>query len=130
MKKTIVLGLLLVVGVLVVKALGDATQTRDDERHKDRQTEVVIQIKTERYRQSPDTAAQALWGSCTATVDGKLVQPGLVREGDGVYRFAVTPSLGEHGKERLRGCLNDLSIDRVKSNVESVDDVPLTAAIG
>ncbi len=37
----------------------------------------------------------------------------------------MTPSLGDHGKERLLGCLNDLSIDRLKSNVESVDQVAL-----
>jgi hypothetical protein len=50
--------------------------------------------------------------------------------GPGTYRFAVAPSLGEHGRERLLGCLNDLSIDRVKSHVDSVQDVPRGATVG
>jgi hypothetical protein len=128
MKRTLILVVLVAVGVLVVDQLGDATQTRDDERSSARQTQVVIHIEGKHYRQSLDTAAQALYASCTATVGGDLVGPGLEKVGDGEYRFAMTPSLGDHGKERLLGCLNDLSIDRIKSNVESVKELPLRVA--
>jgi hypothetical protein len=37
----------------------------------------------------------------------------------------MTPSLGHHGKERLIGCLRDLTVDRVSSHVDSVADAPL-----
>jgi hypothetical protein len=129
-KRVMMLGALLVVGAFVVDALGDATQTRDDDREHDMQTEVVIHVEGRHYRQSLATAALTLWGSCSATVAGDLVRPGIESVGRGDYRFAMTPSLGEHGKERLLGCLNDISIDRVKSNVESVHDVPLRVAVG
>lgn len=125
MKRAIVYLVLIVGGVFGVKAMGDATQTRVDERHDDMKTEVVVHLEGKNYRQSLDTAAFALWGSCSATVGGDLVDPGIEPLGDGTYRFAMTPSLGHHGKERLLGCLRDLGIDRVKSNVESVNDVPL-----
>jgi hypothetical protein len=128
MKRMLILIVLVAVGVLVVDQLGDATQTRDDERSSDRKTQVVIHIEGKHYRQSLDTAAQALYASCTATVGGELVDPGIEKVGDGEYRFAMTPSLGEHGKERLLGCLNDLGIDRLKSNVQSVEELPLRVA--
>ncbi len=104
--------------VFGVKAIGDATQTRPDQRHADRTTEVVVRLEGRNYHQSLDTAAHALWGSCAATVAGALVDPGIQRIGDGVYRFAITPSLGRHGEERLLGCLRDLTVDRLKSSVE------------
>jgi hypothetical protein len=124
----VVLAVVLVGGFFAVGAIGDATQTRPDERHDDQKTEVVIHIEGKNYRQSLDTGAQALFASCAATVGGDLVEPGIESIGAGDYRFAMTPSLGEHGKERLLGCLNDLSVDRLRSNVESVGDMPLASA--
>jgi len=124
-KRALVSAVLVAGGAFGVNALGDSTQTRVDERRDDAKTEVVVHIEGRNYRQSLDTAAYALWGSCAATVGGDLVEPGVEPLGDGDYRFAITPSLGRHGKERLLGCLRDLSIDRVKSSVASVTDTPL-----
>jgi hypothetical protein len=129
-KRLLVVGILVVIAAFAVDAIGDATQTRADERDTSRQTEVTFHLKSRNYRQSLDTAAQALYGSCSATVPGDLVDPGVQAVGDGTYKFAVTPTLGEHGRERLLGCINDLSIDRVKSNIESIDDVPREVAAG
>jgi hypothetical protein len=130
MKRIIILGLVLIVGAFVVDWIGDATQTRPDERDSSRQTEIVIDVQSQHYKQSLDTAAMALYASCSATVPGHLVGPGIEAVGGDKYRFAVAPTLGEHGKERLLGCLNDLSIDRVKSHVDSVQDVPREATVG
>jgi hypothetical protein len=130
MKRIVLIGLVLIVGAFVVDWIGDATQTRRDERDTSRATQVVIDVQSRHYKQSLDTAAMALYASCSATVPGRLVQPGIEAVGTGKYRFAVAPSLGEHGKERLLGCLNDLSIDRVKSHVDSVQDVPREATVG
>lgn len=110
-----------------VGAIGDATQTRPDERRDDLKTEIVVHIEGRNYRQSLDTAAYGLWASCSATVAGDLVDPGIESLGDGDYRFAMSPSLGDHGKERLLGCVRDLSVDRLKSNVVSVHDVALSS---
>jgi hypothetical protein len=107
-----------------VDGLADATQTRADERHADLQTEVVVHVEGKRYQQSLDTAAWALWASCAATVPGELVGGRIEPLGAGDYAFAITPSIGHHGKERLLGCLRDLTIDRLKSSVVSVRDVP------
>ncbi|MGH8976660.1 MAG: hypothetical protein ACRDV7_01200 [Acidimicrobiia bacterium] len=128
MKRMIAFAVLIVVGAFGIKVIGDATQTRPDERHRDRMTSVVVHLEGKSYRQSLDVAAQALYGKCSATVGGNLVDPGIERLSSGQYRFAMTPSLGEHGKERLFGCINDLSIERLRSNVESVEELPVEAA--
>jgi hypothetical protein len=125
MKQALVILALAGAAALSVKVMGDATQTRPDARDANAKTEVVVRLEGQRYFQSLDTAAYALWGTCAATVSGELLDLGVEPIGAGQYRFAMTPSLGHHGKERLLGCLNDLTIDRVKSNVESVADVPL-----
>ncbi|MGQ0826424.1 MAG: hypothetical protein ACT4OX_15575 [Actinomycetota bacterium] len=130
MKRLLVYAVVAVVGFFAIGAIGDATQTRVDERDDRMQTEVVIGVELKNFRQSADSAANALWASCTATVGGSLIDPGIVALGEGHYKFAMTPSLGHHGKERLLGCLNDLSIDRVKSSVVSVEDVPLASLRG
>jgi hypothetical protein len=130
MKRLLAFMLGAVLIVIAIDQIGDATQTRVDERDDRKQTEVVIGVQLKNFRQSADSAANALWASCTATVGGSLIDPGIVALGDGEYKFAMTPSLGHHGKERLLGCLNDLSIDRVKSHVVSVKDVPLASLRG
>ncbi|HEX5616102.1 MAG TPA: hypothetical protein VFZ83_13200 [Acidimicrobiia bacterium] len=115
-----------VAGWFGVGALGDATQTRPDERHDDVRTEVVISVESKGYRQDLTTGAYALWATCSATVDGSLVEPGIVAvDGvEGTYRFAIRPSIGEYGRERLTGCLRDLTVERLRSSVVSVTDVP------
>ena len=72
----------------------------------------------------PRRCGEAARRRSAATSSSRGIEP----IGPGDYRFAMTPSLGDHGKERLLGCMNDLSIDRLRSNVESVEDVPLGAA--
>ena len=114
-----------VAGFFGVGALGDATQTRPDERHDDVRTEVVLELEGKGYRQDLATGALALWATCSATVDGTLVEPGIVEDGDdGTFRFAIRPSIGRYGKERLLGCLNDLTVERLRADVVSVTDVP------
>lgn len=119
MRKVVVVFALALAVVFGVRAIGDATQTRPDRRDVDRTTEVVVRLEGRNYAQSLDTAALALWGSCSSTVGGHLVAPGIQRIDDGVYRFSITPSLGHHGRQRLLGCLSDLTVDRVRSSVVS-----------
>jgi hypothetical protein len=126
-RRFLLIGALATAGFFGVGALGDATQTRADERDADLETEVVVHVEGRNYRQSLETGAWALWASCSATVEGTLVEPGIEALGDGDFRFAIHPSIGHHGRERLLGCLRDLTVDRLKSSVELVRDVPARA---
>jgi hypothetical protein len=128
--KTLAQRLFLVAALLLVASVGidelaDATQTRPDQRHRDRRTEIVVDVESQNYRQSLTVGASALFATCAATVSGTLVEPGILQLDAGRYRFSLTPSLGHHGKERIRGCLNDLTVERLRSSVVSMSDKPL-----
>jgi hypothetical protein len=52
---------------------------------------------------------------CAATVPGETSS--LVTTDDGGYSVTVTPGIGEHGRKRLVGCLEDGTLDRVVGHV-------------
>lgn len=117
-----VLGALLIAGgLLAADYLGDATQTRPDAPRPGMQTEIVFDVDLYRYRQDDLTAAHALWATCTSTVSNRPVVP-LERVGPGRFRLVLQPALGEHARERVVGCLRDLTVDRVRGQVVSVTD--------
>jgi hypothetical protein len=119
------LAVLLVALSVGVDALADATQSRPDEIHENERTEIVMQLASQHYQQGLATGAVALWTTCSATVHGSLVAPGIVDDGHGQFHFSVQPSLGRHGKERLTGCLRDLTVQRLRAHVISVADKSL-----
>jgi hypothetical protein len=121
LRNAVGIGLLVAGGWFAVDKLADATQTRPDHRPKGSRTEIVFAVETKRYRQSTETAAQTLWGTCSTTVSSSLVG-GVQPLGDGDFRIVLTPGLGKHAKERVLGCLDDLTLDRVRSHVERVTD--------
>jgi hypothetical protein len=121
LRNAIAIGVLVAGGWFAVDKLADATQTRPDHRPAGSRTEIVFAVETKRYRQSTETAAQALWGTCSTTVSSSLVS-GVEALGGGDFRIVLTPALGKHARERVLGCLDDLTLDRVRSRVESVRD--------
>jgi hypothetical protein len=116
---------LLFVGIIGVGELADATQTRPDERDSERRTEIVVKVEGRNYRQSLETGATALFAACSATVSGTLTEPGILQLGDSQFQFSLTPALGKHGRERITGCLNDFTIERLRAHVVSIADEPL-----
>jgi hypothetical protein len=115
---------MIVAVMLAVEWLADATQTRPDEhqRRSDARTEIVIDLDAQHYRQDLATGALALWASCAATVSGTLTAPGIANLGNGRFRLAIRPALGEHSRRRLLGCLGDMTIDRLRGHIVSVTD--------
>jgi hypothetical protein len=113
--------LLLVVGAVSVGELGDLTQTRPDHVDPQSRSEIVLEVDTRNYHQPADDAARNLWAACSGTTGRRLVEPGLVPVGDDEVRFSLAPGLGPHARQRLVGCLEDATIDRVRGDVESVE---------
>jgi hypothetical protein len=112
---------LLVVGAVSVEELGDLTQTRPDHVDPQSRSEIVLEVDTNGYHQPADDAARNLWAACSGTTTRRLVaDPGFVPVSDDAVRFSVAPGLGEHARQRLVGCLQDTTLDRIKGNVESV----------
>ena len=48
--------------------------------------------------------------------------------GDGRYRVVLAPAVGEHDQRKLVGCLEDLTIDRVRGDVVAFRHTPAPAS--
>jgi len=120
-----VVGLLALGSVTVVTVLGlaKATQNRADGLRQGTRSEIVLEVET-RNVYDPDSAARGLWGTCQQTVDHKRTRS-FEALGDGRFSIIVEPAIGEHDENRLVGCLEDFTIDRVIGNVVEIRDLDL-----
>ena len=112
-----VLGPVLVLAgtVVVIVLMADATQY-DVERGRSGATRVVFRIETRDYHHDLEDAAVALWMPCVGAVGWTVSTPPRAL-GHARYVAEVRPSLSEHASRRLRGCIEDTAIDRVRGDV-------------
>ena len=103
------------VGGLV--AMMGATKNRPDDTVAGTRTTVTFSVSTRDYQRGEDAAAAALWAVCSATVDG-TVSPAVAV--DDHWQVTIEPAIGQHGQKRLVGCIDDVTLERVKGAVLSV----------
>ncbi|CAO5161335.1 conserved hypothetical protein [Frankia sp. AiPs1] len=86
-------------------------------------TTVVFSVKDRGFKHGPDFAAEALWRGCVATIgwDG---EDDPVAQGDQTYHATLRPSLPSDTRRRLRGCLEDLTMNHVRGRVVSMSSGP------
>jgi hypothetical protein len=120
MKAALVILAMVVLAAVAVDQLGDLTQTRSDRRIPGSRSEVILRVETRQPFKTSAESAAALWGACSGTVGHRLEPPGLVPAGENMFRLTVAPSLGSHARRRLRGCLDDTTLDRVIGRVTSI----------
>ena len=119
MKRILVLLLLVVGTIAAVDLLADATQSRPDRVRADEVTELVVDVDVDRFNPGEAAAADALWAVCAAQTRSRpTTADGPEPLGDGRYRLILTPAVGEHDERKLVGCLEDLTIERVRGDVE------------
>ena len=116
---TLALVLALAGGLYVVR---EATQNRPDPVAVGSETTIDFTVDTHRFRRGEPAAAVALWSVCSSTIGG-TVSPVPEAVGES-WRVRVTPSIGEHGENRLVGCLEDVTIDRVIGDVVAIATMP------
>ena len=97
--------------------LAELTQNRPDPAVAGSTTVVAFDVATRDYRGGDETAAQALWAVCSATVDGEITAPAPA---GGDFEVTISPAIGENGRKRLVGCLEDGTLDRVMGHVSRV----------
>jgi hypothetical protein len=107
---------------LSVDALGDLTQNRPDVWVAGSRSEIVVELRERNISASPLEAAQSLWAVCQGTISHELVPPGVVPLADGRFLTTTDPALGKNSWRRLKGCLEDATIDKVIANVVSKSD--------
>lgn len=110
-----------------IDVLGDLTQSRPDPVHDGAVTELVVAVEQDRFAQGDDAAAAALWAVCAGQTRSQADAP-PAEVGAGRYRVVLSPAVGEHEERKLRGCLEDLTVDRVLGDIESWRTIPVAAA--
>ena len=126
MKRVAAVVVLVVVGILAVSKLSDLTQSRSDPPNRAADTEVVIAVDENRFRGGLDGAATALWAVCAGQTTSRPTDGGALAEiGDGRYRLVLRPAVGDDERRKLVGCLEDLTIERVRGNVQLIREVPI-----
>jgi hypothetical protein len=121
MKRLLILLLAVVGTIAVIDVLADATQSRPDRIRADEVTELVLDIDVDRYNPGEAAAADALWAVCAPQTRSRPTTGGGPEAlGDGRYRLVLAPAVGEHDERKLVGCLEDLTIDRVRGDVEAL----------
>ena len=119
MKRALLLLVLVVGTIIVIDVLADATQSRPDPVRADEVTELVLDVDVDRFNPGEAAAAAALWAVCAAQTRSRPTTTGGPEPlGDGRYRLVLAPAVGEHDQRKLVGCLEDLTIDRVRGDVE------------
>jgi hypothetical protein len=117
----LVILLLAVFAAAAVDALGDRAQNRPDTVDPGTSTRVVFDVDTYDAEQPADQSARALWYTCAQTIPNQIVSLDVDPSGTGTA--VVAPGLGDHGRKRIEGCLKDATIDRVRGDVLSIENL-------
>ena len=123
MKRILLVAALVAVAFFGIDALADQTQNRPDRPQPGTSSEIVLSVEAKGRQRSAVYAAERLWGACRGTVEQSLVAPGPVEIAPGQVRLVTEPALGPHAWRRLRGCLEDATIDLVRARVVSKHDL-------
>jgi hypothetical protein len=104
-----------------VDALSDATQTRGDPDMSGTTTAIVLEITHRDTGSDAVEATNRLWEACRSTFERTMNLEGEepVALGGNRVRLEVTPGLGKGAYREFRGCLADLTVDRVQADVLS-----------
>jgi len=89
------------------------------------QTTVTFNVQVKRYH-SVDIAANTLWATCTGNIGWSVIVP-PVPLSDGNYVAALRPSLTADTKRRLKGCLDEATLDRVQGRQIRTVDGPVVS---
>lgn len=125
MKRVVIIAIGAVIAVYGILALADATQNRPDRIDPDSTSRIVIEVRTRDF--DTTLAAQGLFSACHQTVEHMKAEgpvSAVAGESD-TFALVVRPSLGEHSRRRLEGCLEDGTIDRVRANVLAIENLPV-----
>ena len=100
--------------------VADHTQTRPDVRAADVDTVIELELRGTIAARNPERVIGHLWSVCTGPDVFRLrtlPTPDITHQGGGQFHIRVAADVGDHSLARLRGCLNDATIDKVQARV-------------
>ncbi|GAA3870625.1 tropomyosin [Streptomyces sedi] len=108
--------LALCVGLYAV--LAELTETRPPERGTETATSVLFTVTAKNIPDNrADLAAHQTWERCRDATSIPLSHAGMAALDTRLYAATVHPSLSDHDRHRLIGCLQDAGLDRVQLTV-------------
>jgi hypothetical protein len=109
--------LIVVLAVIAVYSgldlLGDLTQNRPDAMTSG-STALVLDVEAKSETVGRVEAARSVWAACSTTMDSDLTQIG--RRSASLV-LTVEPALGKYSFRRLKGCLEDATVDGIRADV-------------
>ena len=109
----------------IVNVLADVATNRPDPDLVGRVSVVDMEIGQKiQGARSAENVAEAFWISCRGTLPDEVTARSIARVADGRVQMVLDPAIGRNSQRRFVGCLEDLNLDRVLADVESVRNVP------
>ncbi|MFF0202875.1 hypothetical protein [Streptomyces sp. NPDC005017] len=109
----------------LIVGLADLTQTRAEPHDPSEATSVLVRLDVRDQNMTAERrslAARQMWEGCRGSTYIALHKATFGNLGDGFYAGVVRPALTENDRLRLRGCLEDASLERVHLTVVGMDD--------
>lgn len=106
-----------------IDLLADRIQTRPVTRLAEATTTVEVQMQGTLANRNPERMFGHLWATCTApgVLPGRGIGDHVVNHnGGGRFVVEVGFDIGSNYEERLRGCLEDATIERVRADVVGI----------
>jgi hypothetical protein len=119
--------LVVIIGMgYMIDAVADATQTRPDEISEDVITVIDVRLAGMRALTSPEVHAQDLYRTCASgNFADSLPDALVVPLNDTDIRYVVHADMGDRGKIRFEGCIEDVPIQEVQATVLSIKELPV-----
>lgn len=108
--------ILATVAVVAVVALAGATQSRPDTVTERTATDLTLEIFGESHTNPTGTAVR-LWEACSGTVPGAVDAHSFRGSGNTAVHIELRPAVGPNAERRLRGCLQDVTLDKIQASV-------------
>jgi hypothetical protein len=114
----------LLIGVLAVLALREATESRHEPSVPGTRTEFVVRASNRggEHRQTVQEMVESIVLSCRLEVTSDLDGP-VVPVGDERFRVALTPALDPTNRRQFRGCVEDWTLDHVLLDIETIEAI-------
>lgn len=100
-----------------IYVLRDLTASRSEPAPDGVATVVETRIDERRTDRPIAESAESLWGACRSTVHDDVQLVGLRATGPNLVELTLLPPLGDLERKRLRGCLDDTTLDFVRAEV-------------
>lgn len=108
----------------LIDFVADAIQTRPDAVEAEIRTTVEVQLRGTTADRHTERSAAHLWGTCSHVLHSRGIGTTIEVLDAGRVVFLIPSDVGTHGRQRLRGCLEDAVIDRVQASVVMIGRTP------